>query len=64
MDRIEKTHSVEIKFKWIKMCQCDPQLGPYWGTICTPLELLAIDGKKCLNQDTQNKEMNRMFTYS
>ena len=28
------------------MRQRDPQLDSYWGTICTPLELLAPDGKK------------------
>ena len=26
--------------------QRDPELNSYWGTICTPLELLAKDGKK------------------
>lgn len=29
-----------------KMRQRDPELDSYWGTICTPLALLAPDGKK------------------
>ena len=28
-----------------KMRQRDPELNAYWGTICTPLEILAPDGK-------------------
>jgi len=27
------------------MRQRDPELNSYWGTICTPLELIAPDGK-------------------
>ena len=29
-----------------RMRQREPQLDSYWGTICTPLELLAPDGKR------------------
>ncbi len=29
-----------------KMRQRDPEMDSYWGTICTPLELIAPDGKK------------------
>lgn len=29
-----------------KMRQRDPELNAYWGTICTPLEMMAPDGKK------------------
>ena len=29
-----------------KMRQRDPELDSYWGTICTPVALLAPDGKK------------------
>lgn len=29
-----------------KMRQRDPELDSYWGTICTPVELVAPDGKK------------------
>lgn len=28
-----------------KMRQRDPELNSYWGTICTPLEIMAPDGK-------------------
>lgn len=28
-----------------KMRQRDPELNSYWGTVCTPLEILAPDGK-------------------
>jgi hypothetical protein len=28
-----------------KMRQRDPELNSYWGTICTPLEIVALDGK-------------------
>jgi molybdopterin/thiamine biosynthesis adenylyltransferase len=39
------TDSVDTKQYIKKMRQRDPQLNSYWGTICTPLELLAPDGK-------------------
>ncbi|MFA7382271.1 MAG: hypothetical protein WC001_02355 [Desulfurivibrionaceae bacterium] len=29
-----------------KMRQRDPELDSYWGTICTPVALLAPEGKK------------------
>ena len=29
-----------------KTRQRDPELNSYWGTICTPLEMTAKDGKK------------------
>jgi len=28
-----------------KMRSCDPELGSKWGTICTPVEMIAADGK-------------------
>jgi DNA-damage-inducible protein D len=40
------TESVDVRQYIKKMRQRDPQLDSYWGTICTPLELLAPDGKK------------------
>jgi hypothetical protein len=40
------TDSVDVRQYIKKMRQRDPQLDSYWGTICTPLELLAQDGKK------------------
>jgi len=40
------TESADVRQYIKKMRQRDPQLDSYWGTICTPLELLAPDGKK------------------
>jgi DNA-damage-inducible protein D len=40
------TDSADVRQYIKKMRQRDPQLNSYWGTICTPLELLAPDGKK------------------
>jgi DNA-damage-inducible protein D len=39
------TDSADTKQYIKKMRQRDPQLNSYWGTICTPLDLLAADGK-------------------
>lgn len=39
-----------------RMRQRDPELDSYWGTICTPLVLLAPDGRKrrtdCANTES------------
>lgn len=40
------TDSVDTRQYIKRMRQRDSQLDSYWGTICTPLELLAPDGKK------------------
>ena len=40
------TDSVDVRQYIKKMRQRDPQLNSYWGTICTPLGLIAPDGKK------------------
>jgi len=40
------TDSVDARQYIKRMRQRDPQLDSYWGTICTPLELLAPDGKR------------------
>ena len=40
------TDSTDVRQYIKKMRKRDPQLESYWGTICTPLELLAPDGKK------------------
>jgi hypothetical protein len=40
------TDSTDTKQYIKKMRQRDPELSSYWGTICTPLELIAPDGKK------------------
>jgi len=39
------TDSADVKQYIKKMRQRDPELNSYWGTICTPLEILAPDGK-------------------
>ncbi len=39
------TDSTDPKQYIKKMRQRDAELDSYWGTICTPLELLAPDGK-------------------
>ncbi|MBR3179931.1 Bro-N domain-containing protein [Candidatus Saccharibacteria bacterium] len=38
--------SVDPKQYIKKMRSRDPELNSKWGTICTPLEAVAIDGKK------------------
>lgn len=39
------TDSADPKQYIKKMRQRDPELNSYWGTICTPLEIMAPDGK-------------------
>jgi hypothetical protein len=39
------TDSADPKQYIKKMRQRDPELNSYWGTICTPLEIVAPDGK-------------------
>lgn len=40
------TDSNDVRQYVKRMRQRDPELDTYWGTNCTPLELLAPDGKK------------------
>jgi len=40
------TDSVDVKQYVKRMRQRDEELNSYWGTICTPLEMIARDGKK------------------
>jgi prophage antirepressor-like protein len=40
------TDSADVKQYIKKMRSRDEQLNSYWGTICTPLEMIARDGKK------------------
>lgn len=40
------TESADTRQYIKRMRQRDPELDSYWGTICTPLELLAPDGKR------------------
>jgi len=40
------TDSADVKQYIKKMRSRDAELNSYWGTICTPLEMIAKDGKK------------------
>ncbi len=40
------TDSIDVRQYIKRMRRRDPELDSYWGTICTPLELLAPDGKR------------------
>lgn len=40
------TDSADPKQYIKKMRSRDPELGSKWGTICTPVEMIAADGKK------------------
>ena len=40
------TDSTDIKQYIKRMRQRDPEINSYWGTICTPIEMTAKDGKK------------------
>ncbi len=63
------TDSTDPKQYIKKMRRRDPELNSYWGTICTPLEIKAPDGKiretNCANteiarkQDTQGFDENK-----
>jgi prophage antirepressor-like protein len=50
------TDSADPKQYIKKMRQRDPELNSYWGTICTPLEMIAEDGKNrkvnCANTES------------
>jgi prophage antirepressor-like protein len=64
------TDSKDAKQYIKKMRQRDEPLNSNWGTICTPLELVALDGKKrnvtCANTaGALSKEsiINIIYTY-
>lgn len=40
------TDSSDVRQYVKRMRQRDPELNSYWGTICTPLEMMAADGKR------------------
>ena len=40
------TDSVDVRQYLKKMRRRDRELNSYWGTICTPLEMTAKDGKQ------------------
>jgi len=49
------TESTDVKQYIKKMRSRDPQLSANWGTICTPLPLMAVDGKM-RKENTANLE--------
>jgi hypothetical protein len=40
------TDSTDVKQYIKRMRQRDPELNANWGTICTPVEMTAADGKR------------------
>ena len=40
------TDTTDIRQYIKRMRQRDSEINSYWGTICTPLEMIAKDGKK------------------
>lgn len=47
------TDSVDPKQYIKKMRTRDPELAANWGTICTPVQMIATDGKKSKNTGSQ-----------
>jgi hypothetical protein len=41
------TDSTDVKQYIKRMRARDPELNIKWGTICTPVEMLAPDGSRC-----------------
>ena len=52
------TDSAEVKQYIKRMRSRDPELNSNWGTICTPLEILAPDGK---HRKTQAADLEGIF---
>ncbi len=48
------TGSSDIKQYIKKLKSRDPELSRNWGTICTPVEMVTIDGKKELERKKLN----------
>lgn len=55
------TDSKDVKQYVKKLRQRDTELSSYWGTICTPLELIAKDGKKRKETTTDIEGMFRII---
>ena len=53
------TDSADVKQYIKKMRSRDPELNLKWGTICTPVEMIAADGKK--RRVTAAKKVNMLF---
>ncbi len=55
------TDSKDVKQYIKKMRQRDPELNLKWGTICTPVEMIAHDGKKRKIQASDTKGVLRII---
>ena len=49
------TGSADVKQYVKRLRSRDPELSANWGTICTPVEMLAADGKKTPNSGRQRR---------
>ena len=52
------TDSIDVKQYIKKMLSRDDQLKSNWGTICTPVEMVAADGK---NRKIQSSNIQGIF---
>ena len=52
------TESTDVKQYIKRMRSRDPELDSSWGTICTPVEMLAPDGKR---RKTQAADLEGIF---
>lgn len=55
------TDSVDPKQYIKKMRSRDPELNVKWGTICTPVQMIALDGKKRKIQATDTQGLLRII---
>ncbi len=55
------TESTDVKQYIKKMRKRDPELGSKWGTICTPVEMIAQDGKKRKIQASDTEGLFRII---
>jgi hypothetical protein len=55
------TDSMDIKQYIKKMRRRDPELNANWGTICTPVEMIAADGKKRKIQAANTENLLRII---
>ncbi len=53
-----RTDSSDAKQYVKRMRQRDPELNSYWGTICTPLEMMAANGKR--RKELPEREVRRL----
>lgn len=55
------TDSTDIKQYIKKMRRRDPELSANWGTLCTPVEMIAADGKKRKIQAANTENLLRII---